>query len=294
MRTAIQGCGTALVTPFREDASVDFDAFEALVARQVEQGIHFLVPCGTTGESVTLSFEEQLRVIRSTKNVAAGRVPVMAGVGGNNTAEVARRLREVEAIGVDAILSVTPYYNKPSQQGLIAHYKVIAGATALPVIVYSVAGRTGVNVEAETLLRLAEIPNIAGVKEASGNIAQIAKICMTLPEDFAVFGGDDVVTIPLIALGGRGVISVASNEIPAEMARLTQCALDGNFQEARALLARYLPLMEVNFIDSNPVPVKTAMALMNLLKPVWRLPLVATDSNKAARIHGVLETVGLL
>lgn len=294
MRTAIQGCGTALVTPFREDASIDMNAFEALVARQVERGIHFLVPCGTTGESVTMSFDEQLQVIRATKNVAAGRVPVMAGVGGNNTAEVVLRLREVEAIGVDAILSVTPYYNKPSQQGLIAHYKAIAGATALPVIVYSVAGRTGVNVEPETLLRLAEIPNIAGVKEASGNIAQIAKICMTLPEDFAVFGGDDVVTVPLIALGGRGVISVASNEIPAEMARLTQCALDGKLDDARALLAKYLPLMEVNFIDSNPVPVKTAMAYMNLLKPVWRLPLVATDSSKGARIRGVLETVGLL
>ncbi len=294
MRTTIQGCGTALVTPFREDRSVDLDAFEKLTARQVERGIHFLVPCGTTGESVTLSFEEQLEVIRAAKRVAAGRTPVMAGVGGNNTTEVVRRLREVEAIGVDAILSVTPYYNRPSQQGLIAHYKEIAGATALPVVVYSVAGRTGVNVEPETLLRLAEVPNIAGVKEASGNIAQMAKICATLPDDFAVFGGDDVVTIPLTALGGRGVISVASNEIPAEMAQLTQLALDGNWSEARTIFAKYLPLMEVNFIDSNPVPVKTAMAFMNLLQPVWRLPLVATDSSKASRIRGVLETVGLL
>ncbi len=294
MRTAMQGCGTALVTPFLDDASVDFNTLEKLVARQVERGIHFLVPCGTTGESVTLSCEEQLQVIRTTKDVAAGRVPVMAGVGGNNTADVLRRLREVEAIGVDAILSVTPYYNKPSQQGLLAHYREIAAATSLPVVVYSVAGRTGVNVEPDTLLRLAELPNIAGVKEASGNIAQIAKICATLPNDFAVFGGDDAVTIPVIALGGRGVVSVASNEIPAEMAQLAQDALDGKWAEARVLFAKYLPLMEVNFIDSNPVPVKTAMAFMNLLKPVWRLPLVATDSRKMSRIHEVLEMVGLL
>ncbi len=294
MRMTIQGCGTALVTPFQEDGAVDLGTFEKLVERQVEKGIHFLVPCGTTGESVTLSLDEQLEVIRATKRVAGGRAPVMAGVGGNNTAEVVRRLRQVEAIGVDAILSVTPYYNKPSQQGLIAHYKEIAGATSLPVVVYSVAGRTGVNVEPDTLLRLAEVPNIAGVKEASGNISQIAKICATLPDDFVVLGGDDAVTIPLIALGGRGVISVASNEIPSEMAQLTQLALDGNWSEARSIFKKFLPLMEVNFIDSNPVPVKTAMAFMNLLKPVWRLPLVATDSAKVSRIRGVLETAGLL
>ncbi|MDZ7637261.1 MAG: 4-hydroxy-tetrahydrodipicolinate synthase [Bryobacterales bacterium] len=294
MRTAIEGCGTALVTPFLEDMSVDFATFETLVERQVEKGIHFLVPCGTTGESVTLSTEEQLQVVRTTKDVSAGRVPVVAGVGGNNTAEVLRRLRDVEAIGVDAILSVTPYYNKPSQEGLLAHYKAIAGATALPIIVYSVAGRTGVNIEPETILRLAEVPNIAGVKEASGNIAQIAKICATAPPDFAVYAGDDAVTIPVIALGGRGIISVASNEIPAEMAELAQLALKGDFGGARALLAKFHPLMEVNFIDSNPVPVKTAMAWMNLLKPVWRLPLVPTESRKMTRIREVLETAGLL
>lgn len=294
MRIAMQGCGTALVTPFLDDTSIDFATFEKLVDRQVNEGIHFLVPCGTTGESVTMSFDEQLEVIRATKNVAAGRVPVMAGVGGNNTAEVTRRLRAVEALGVDAILSVTPYYNRPSQQGLLAHYKTLAASTSLPLVVYSVAGRTGVNVEPDTLLRLAEIPNIAAVKEASGNIAQIARISASLPSDFAIFSGDDAITIPVIALGGRGVISVASNEIPAEMARLAQLALDGNLAEARALFAKYLPLMDVNFIDTNPVPVKTAMAFMNLLRPVWRLPLVATESQKMSRIHDVLERVGLL
>lgn len=290
----MHGCGTALVTPFLDDTSIDFTTFEKLVNRQVERGVHFLVPCGTTGESVTMAFDEQLEVIRATKNAAAGRVPVMAGVGGNNTAEVARRLRAVEALGVDAILSVTPYYNRPSQQGLFEHYKQLAGSTSLPLVVYSVAGRTGVNVEPETLLRLAEIPNIAGVKEASGNISQIARICAALPADFAVYSGDDAMTIPVIALGGRGIISVASNEIPAAMAKLARLALDGKLAEARALFAKYLPLMDANFIDTNPVPVKTAMSLMNLLKPVWRLPLTATEPQKMSRIHGVLERVGLL
>ncbi len=294
MRIAMHGCGTALVTPFLDDTSIDFTTFEKLVNRQVERGVHFLVPCGTTGESVTMAFDEQLEVIRATKNAAAGRVPVMAGVGGNNTAEVARRLRAVEALGVDAILSVTPYYNRPSQQGLFEHYKQLAGSTSLPLVVYSVAGRTGVNVEPETLLRLAEIPNIAGVKEASGNISQIARICAALPADFAVYSGDDAMTIPVIALGGRGIISVASNEIPAAMAKLARLALDGKLAEARALFAKYLPLMDANFIDTNPVPVKTAMSLMNLLKPVWRLPLTATEPQKMSRIHGVLERVGLL
>lgn len=294
MRIAMHGCGTALVTPFLDDTSIDFTTFEKLVNRQVERGVHFLVPCGTTGESVTMAFDEQLEVIRATKNAAAGRVPVMAGVGGNNTAEVARRLRAVEALGVDAILSVTPYYNRPSQQGLFEHYKQLAGSTSLPLVVYSVAGRTGVNVEPETLLRLAEIPNIAGVKEASGNISQIARICAALPADFAIYSGDDAMTIPVIALGGRGIISVASNEIPAAMAKLARLALDGKLAEARALFAKYLPLMDANFIDTNPVPVKTAMSLMNLLKPVWRLPLTATEPQKMSRIHGVLERVGLL
>lgn len=294
MRTAIQGCGTALVTPFLGDMSVDFATLEKLVDRQVENGIHFVVPCGTTGESVTLTSDEQLQVIRCTTTVVNGRVPVMAGVGGNNTAEVVKKLRAVEALGVDAILSVTPYYNKPSQDGLVAHYRAIAEATALPVVVYSVAGRTGVNIEPETVLRLAEIPNIAGIKEASGNIAQIAKICATAPSDFVIYAGDDAVTIPVIALGGHGVISVAGNEIPGEMSRLAQLALDGAWGEARALFGKYLPLMEVNFIDSNPVPVKTAMALMQLLQPIWRLPLVPAESRKITKIREVLETVGLL
>ncbi len=290
----ITGCGTALVTPFAEDGAIDTSTFERLVARQVEAGIDFLVPCGTTAESPTLSEEEQLLLIRITCEVSGGRVPVMAGVGGNATAMLQRRAEKVEALGVQAILSVTPYYNKPSQQGLIAHYRALASSTSLPIVLYSVAGRTGVNIEPETVFALAETPNIAGIKEASGNIAQIARIAAQAPPGFAIYAGDDLLTIPVIALGGHGVISVASNEIPGEMAGIARHALAGDLDSARILLKHYLPLLDANFIDSNPVPVKTAMARMGLLQPHWRLPLVATSPANQARIQSVLEQVGLL
>lgn len=290
----ITGCGTALVTPFLEDGAIDTATFERLVARQVQSGIDFLVPCGTTAESPTLSEEEQLLLIRITREVAGGRVPVMAGVGGNHTAALQRRAEKVEAIGVQALLSVTPYYNKPSQDGLIAHYQALASGTSLPIVLYSVAGRTGVNLEPETVLALAETPNIAGVKEASGNIAQIARIAAQAPPDFAIYAGDDLLAIPVITLGGHGVISVASNEIPGEMAGIARHALSGDLDSARILMKHYLPLLDANFIDSNPVPVKTAMARMGLLQPHWRLPLVATTPAKQARIQAVLEQVGLL
>ncbi len=288
------GCGTALVTPFRSDQSLDEGALRRLVRRQIEAGIHFLVPCGTTGENPTLTREEHLRVVEITVEEAKGKAPVLAGAGGYNTAEVIELAREVEKLGAGGILSVTPYYNKPTQEGLYQHYKAIAAAVALPIVVYSVQGRTGVNVEPATLKRLAGIDNIAGVKEASGNIAQMANVLWQVPERFAVLSGDDAVTLPLIALGGRGLISVASNEIPAEMAELVRLALANDFPAARRLQHRYLPLMEVNFVETNPIPVKAAMALMGLLEPVWRLPLVPPKAESRAKIEKVLAELGLL
>ncbi len=288
------GCGTALVTPFRRDFSLDEDALRRLVRRQVDAGMHFLVPCGTTGESPTLTRREHLRVVEITLEEAGGRCPVLAGCGGYNTAEVIELARELEALGADGLLSVTPYYNKPTQEGLYQHYKSIASATRLPVIVYSVPGRTGVNVEPATVRRLAEIDNIVGIKEASGNIAQMAQICATVPEGFDVLSGDDSITVALAALGGRGVISVASNEIPGPMRALAQACLDGDFAAARRLQKQWLALMEVNFIESNPIPVKAAMARMGLLEPVWRLPLVPPSPASMARIEKVLSETGLI
>jgi 4-hydroxy-tetrahydrodipicolinate synthase len=294
MPTNFTGCGTALVTPFRRDQSLDESTLRKLVRRQIEAGINFLVPCGTTGESPTLTRAEHLRVVEITVEEAKGRVPVLGGAGGYNTHEVIELARELERIGVDGILSVTPYYNKPTQEGLFQHYKAIATAVPLPIVVYSVQGRTGVNVEPATLARLAQIENIVGVKEASGNISQMANVIHEVPPSFAVLSGDDAITIPLIALGGRGIISVVSNEIPSEMAQLAQAALRGDFEPARQIQATYLPLMNVNFCESNPIPVKAAMALMGLLEPVYRLPMVPPAPANLARIEKVLETVGLL
>jgi 4-hydroxy-tetrahydrodipicolinate synthase len=289
-----QGCGTALVTPFRKDGSLDESTMRSLVKRQVDQGINFLVPCGTSGESPTLTRGEHLRVVEITLEEAKGRVPVLAGAGGYNTAEVIDLAKALKAMGADGILSVTPYYNKPTQEGLYQHYKAIARAVKLPVIVYSVQGRTGVNVEPGTLKRLSEIEYIVGVKEASGNIGQMAAVLHLVPPSFTVLSGDDAITIPLIALGGRGIVSVVSNEIPAEMTALAQNALANNFAAARDLQRKYLPLMDVNFVESNPIPVKAAMALMGLLEPVWRLPMCPPSDANLAKIEKVLETLGLL
>jgi 4-hydroxy-tetrahydrodipicolinate synthase len=287
------GCGTALVTPFRRDFTLDEDALRKLVHRQVAAGINFLAPCGTTGECPTLTRAEHVRAVEITVEEAHGKVPVLAGAGGYNTHEVIELAHELERVGADGILSVTPYYNKPTQEGLFLHYQAIAHAVRLPIVVYSVQGRTGVNVEPATLARLARISNIVGVKEASGNISQVANIIHEVPPEFTVLSGDDIITIPLIALGGRGIISVASNEIPAEMTQLAQACLRGDFEAARRLQARFLPLMNVNFIESNPIPVKAAMGLMGLLEPVWRLPLCPPASANLARIEKVLEAVGL-
>jgi 4-hydroxy-tetrahydrodipicolinate synthase len=288
------GCGTAMVTPFRGDGTLDEATLRKLIARQMEAGIDFLVPCGTTGESPTLTHEEHVRVVAITVEIAKGRVPVVAGAGGYNTAEVIAMARELAALGVDGILSVTPYYNKPTQEGLYQHYRAIAEAVHLPIILYSVQGRTGINIEPATVVRLAAIRNIVGIKEASGSIAQMAAILNAVPEDFVVLSGDDAITLPLVALGGRGVISVVSNEIPAEMSEMVRLALRGNIWGAREIHRRFHPLMEVNFVESNPGPVKTAMAEMGLLEPVWRLPLVAPKRENRERIVNVLNSLGLV
>jgi 4-hydroxy-tetrahydrodipicolinate synthase len=288
------GCGTALVTPFRRDLSVDEESVRRLVRRQIGGGIDFLVPCGTTGESPTLSQAEQRRVVEITVDEARGKVSVLAGAGGNDTAHVIEVAREFKELGANGILSVSPYYNKPTQEGLYQHFKAIAEAVALPIILYNIPGRTGVNIEPATVKRLAEIGNIVGVKEASGNISQMAALLDIVPEKFLVLSGDDGITLPLIALGGRGLISVISNEIPGEMARLVQLALGDDFQAARAIQRRYFRLMDVNFVETNPAPVKAGMALMGLCEPVCRLPLVPVNTQNLAKIRGVLESLGLI
>jgi 4-hydroxy-tetrahydrodipicolinate synthase len=287
------GCGTAMVTPFRGDGSLDESTLRNLIRRQIDAGVDFLVPCGTTGESPTLAHGEHLRVVEIAVELAKGKVPVLAGAGGYNTAEVIGLARELAAMGADGILSVTPYYNKPTQEGLYQHYRAIANAISLPIILYSVQGRTGVNIEPATVKRLAGIENIVGIKEASGSIGQIAAILNIVPDDFIVLSGDDAITLPLIALGGRGVISVVSNEIPAEMGRLARLAVQGDITGARGIHRRYHALMEVNFVESNPIPVKAAMAEMGLLEPVWRLPMVPPKAENLARVREVLASVGL-
>jgi 4-hydroxy-tetrahydrodipicolinate synthase len=288
------GCGTALVTPFRTDLSLDEVTLRMLVQRQIRAGVDFLVPCGTTGESPTLTRAEHLRVIEITLEEAAGKIPVLAGAGGYNTLEVVELAREIEALGADGLLSVTPYYNKPTQEGLFQHYRTIAQSTRLPIVLYNVPGRCGTNLEPATVRRLAAIPNIVGIKEASGNIAQMSALANALPDDCVIWSGDDAITLPLFALGGRGVISVASNEIPAEMAQLCRHGLRGEIEQARRIHRRYLPLMEINFVESNPIPVKAALALMGLLEPVWRLPLVAPKAENLERIHSLLESLELI
>jgi 4-hydroxy-tetrahydrodipicolinate synthase len=293
-RTPFTGCGTALVTPFTSDGALDEPAITRLARRQVDQGIHFLVPCGTTGESPTLSPQERRRVVELVVEAAAGRVPVMAGAGGYDTREVIHAIGEMTKAGATGILSVSPYYNKPTQEGLFQHYKAIAQSTSLPVMVYNVAGRTGSNVETATLVRLAEIPNIVGVKEASGNIAQICDVRRQLPPEFLVVSGDDAITLPVMSVGGQGVISVAANEIPGEMARMVEAVERNDWAAARALHHRYHPLMTVNFVESNPIPVKAAMAKMGLLNEVFRLPMVPPAEASRRRIERVLADLDLV
>jgi 4-hydroxy-tetrahydrodipicolinate synthase len=294
MATMFTGVGTALVTPFTKSGDLDEKRVRRLGRRQIDAGIDFLVPCGTTGESPTLTDAERTRIVEILVDEAGGRIPVLAGAGGYNTAEVIHQADEMRRAGASGLLSVTPYYNKPSQEGLYQHYRAIAESTTLPIVVYNVPGRTGSNVEPATLARLAAIPNIVGVKEASGNMTQMSEVCHAVPQDFIVLSGDDVLTLPLIAVGGRGVISVASNQIPAEMSEMVQAAARNDFAAARAMHARILPLMQVNFVESNPIPVKAAMAAMGLLEEVYRLPMCAPKPESREKIVKVLKSLDLL
>jgi 4-hydroxy-tetrahydrodipicolinate synthase len=294
MRSPFTGAGTALVTPFTKAGAVDEPAVRRLGRRQIDAGIHFIAPCGTTGESPTLTLAERIRIVEILAEEAAGNIPVLAGAGGYNTREVIALMRDLERAGANGFLSVTPYYNKPTQEGLFQHYKAIAEATPLPIVLYNVPGRTGVNLEPSTLVRLAALPNIVGVKEASGNMGQMCEICRSVPPGFIVLCGDDPLTLPLMAVGGRGVISVASNEAPSEMARMVEAAERGDFTAARAMHDRLMPLMSVNFVEANPGPVKAAMAAMGLIDEVYRLPLVPPRPESKEKILAVLKALGLL
>jgi 4-hydroxy-tetrahydrodipicolinate synthase len=292
----LRGCGTALVTPFRQDGSIDDAALRNLVTWQIDSGVDFLVPCGTTGETPTLTHDEWLFVIDTTIEVAAGRVPIVAGASSNSTHEAVEKAKEIAARpGVNAILTAVPYYNKPTQEGQFRHFKAIAEAVGdKPVIVYNVPGRTGSNLEPQTLARLAEIPNIVGEKEASGNLTQVAETIHAVPETFLVFSGDDAVTLPVIALGGVGVISVAANEIPQGMASLTRAALANDWTTARSLNRKYLALMQANFIESSPLPVKAVLAMMGKIEEIYRLPLVPMRRDTRSRLLRIATEAGLI
>ena len=292
---ALRGCGTALVTPFHQDGSIDETSLRNLVSWQVESGIDFLVPCGTTGETPTLSHDEWLHVIDVTVEVVGGRVPILAGATSNSTHDAVEKAKEVAARpGVDAILTASPYYNKPTQEGQYRHFKTIAEAVDKPIILYNVPSRTGANIEPATLARLTEVPNIAGVKEASGSITQIAEVLNAVPETFLVFSGDDAITLPVVALGGVGIISVASNEIPAEMAAMTRAALDNDWATARTLQRKYLALMQANFIESNPLPVKAVLAMMGRIEETYRLPLVPMRRDTRSKLQKIATEAGLI
>ena len=287
------GCGTALVTPFRRDGSVDSDAVERLATRQIAAGVHFLVPCGTTGEAPTLNNDERNQIVTIVVGAAEGRVPILAGAGGYDTAAVCRAARAMEHAGADGLLSVTPYYNKPSQEGIYRHFAAIAECTSLPVLLYDVPGRTGCHIAVETLVRLARIPNIVGVKQATGNVTAMCEVIDEMPDDFIMLSGDDSLTLPLMAVGGHGVISVVSNEAPADIALMVELAERGDFTGARVIHRRLLRLMLTNFVESNPIPVKAALAAMGLIEREYRLPLVSPDARSEARILEALASAGI-
>src|SRR5688500_8333210 len=293
MRTPFTGVGTALITPFTKSGALDDAAIKRLAKRQIDNGVHFLVPCGTTGETPTLNAAERRRVVELVVEAAEGRVPVLAGAGGYDTQEVAHLSKEMESIGVQGLLSVTPYYNKPTPEGLYQHFSRIAEATSLPIVLYNVPGRTGCNIDAATCARLATIPRIVGVKEASGNITQMVEICRAVPAEFLVLSGDDALTLPLMAVGGRGVISVAANAIPAEMSQMVEAAERGDYKAARQLHHKLVPLMMGNFIESNPGPVKFAMAAMGLCEPAYRLPMVPPRAASQEKIISFLKDLCL-
>ncbi|HEX5107344.1 MAG TPA: 4-hydroxy-tetrahydrodipicolinate synthase [Vicinamibacterales bacterium] len=293
MRTAFTGVGTALVTPLAKDGSLDEAAVRRLARRQIDAGIHFLSPCGTTGEAPTLTHREKLRVVEIVVEEAAGRVPVLAGAGGYDTREVIELARDLERIGVNGLLSVAPYYNKPTQEGLYQHFRAVAGATSLPVVLYNVPGRTGVNIEPQTVVRLSAVQNIIGVKEASANVVQMCDIVANTPESFLLLSGDDPLIVAVMGIGGRGIICVTSNQVPAECAQIVELCERGDFAGARKLYNWLLPLIQVNFVESNPIPCKSAMAAMGLLEESYRLPLVPPSAATKERIARVLQQLKL-
>jgi 4-hydroxy-tetrahydrodipicolinate synthase len=293
MRTQFTGVGTAIITPFSASGALDEAGVKRLARRQIDGGVHFLVPCGTTGESPTLSLDERRRIVELVVEESNGKVPVLAGAGGYDTREVIHAAAEMQKAGANGLLSVTPYYNKPTQEGLYHHFKAIAESTPLPIVLYNVPGRTGCNIEPATLARLAGIENIVGVKEASGNMTQMAECCRAVPDDFLVVSGDDALTVPLMAIGGRGIISVASNQIPAEMSQMVEAAERGDFAIARTLHAKLLPLLLVNFVESSPGPVKFAMSAMGLCEEVYRLPMVPIKDASKQKILAVMRELGL-
>jgi 4-hydroxy-tetrahydrodipicolinate synthase len=292
----MRGCATALVTPFKSDGSIDEEALTRLIEYQINNGVKLLVPCGTTGESATMTEEEDQRVIQRTIELARGRARVIAGAGSNSTAVAIENSKTVRDLGADAVLQVAPFYNKPTQEGLYAHFKAIADAVPnLPIVIYNVPGRTSSNIAAETTLRLArDCENIVAVKEASGNLSQIMEILRERPQSFRVLSGDDAITLPMIALGGDGLISVASNEAPRLMAQMVELALEGQWDQARELHYRLLPLMEVNFIESSPGPVKAALAMMGMIAENYRLPLVPIQEKSRGKVREVISELGLL
>jgi 4-hydroxy-tetrahydrodipicolinate synthase len=294
MRTKFSGVGTALVTPFARDGSLDEAAVKRLARRQIDAGVHFLSPCGTTGEAPTLTHRDKLRVVELVLAEAAGTVPVLAGAGGYDTREVVELARDMERVGADGLLSVTPYYNKPTQEGLYQHFKAVAEATPLPIMLYNVPGRTSVNMSVETTLRLSELRNIVAIKEASGNVVQMSEIIAGAREDFMLLSGDDPLTVAVMAIGGRGVVSVASNEAPAEMAQIVELCEKGDYAAARKLHHWLLPLIQVNFVETNPIPCKAAMAAMGLIEENYRLPMVPPSAAAREKIVRVLQQLKML
>jgi len=293
MRTRFTGVGTALITPFMQDGSLDEAAVKRLARRQIDGGVHFLSPCGTTGEAPTLTHRDKLRIVELVVEEANGTVPVLAGAGGYDTREVIELARDMERVGADGILSVTPYYNKPTQEGLYQHFKAIAEGTQLPIVLYNVPGRTGVNMAAETTLRLSEIRNIVAIKEYA-DLPQMSTIISGAREDFLVLSGDDPVTVAAMAIGGRGVISVASNEAPSEMAQIVELCEKGDFAAARKLHHWLLPLIQVNFAETNPIPCKAAMAAMGLIEENYRLPMVPPTAATRSKVLHILQSLKML
>ena len=290
----LTGCGTALITPFQSDTQLDLEAYRKLIRWQLDSGVHFLVPAGTTGESVTLNEEEYREVIRTCVKTAAGAVPVVAGAGTNNTAQAIHLATIAQQEGADALLAVTPYYNKPTQEGLVRHFSKIAESISLPVVLYNVPGRTIINITAETALRLAQVDNIIAVKEASGDLGQVMQILNRRPSDFVVLSGDDSLTLPIMAMGGEGIISVASNLIPAEMSQMVDLVLSGKWEEARKIHYRYLNLMEINFIETSPIPVKYALSRMGKLEEAYRLPLCPLSDTSKKVMDQELDKLNLV